>query len=80
MLLKFQTCCYQRKDIIKVILPRKLFQLSANNIDRQNNRCVDISLSKSNASSLGTHLTFDLGGQLRFGPDLEWLDIKEPKI
>ena len=29
-----------------------------------------------NASSLGTHLTFDLGGQLRFGPDLEWLDIK----
>ncbi|RCK60701.1 L-2-hydroxyglutarate dehydrogenase, mitochondrial [Candida viswanathii] len=30
-----------------------------------------------NASSLGTHLTFDLGGQLRFGPDLEWLDIKK---
>lgn len=29
-----------------------------------------------NASSLGTHLTFDLGGQLRFGPDLEWLNIK----
>lgn len=29
-----------------------------------------------NASSLGTHLTFDLGGQLRFGPDLEWLDPK----
>ncbi|KAK6199992.1 FAD dependent oxidoreductase [Scheffersomyces amazonensis] len=29
-----------------------------------------------NASSLGTHLTFDLGGQLRFGPDLEWLDIE----
>ncbi|KAK6462573.1 FAD dependent oxidoreductase [Scheffersomyces coipomensis] len=28
-----------------------------------------------NASSLGTHLTFDLGGQLRFGPDLEWLEI-----
>lgn len=27
-----------------------------------------------NASSLGTHLTFDLGGQLRFGPDLEWLE------
>lgn len=27
-----------------------------------------------NASSLGTHLTFDLGGQLRFGPDLEWID------
>lgn len=30
-----------------------------------------------NAASLGTHLTFDLGGQLRFGPDLEWLDIKK---
>lgn len=27
-----------------------------------------------NSSSLGTHLTFDLGGQLRFGPDLEWVD------
>lgn len=23
---------------------------------------------------LGTHLTFDLGGQARFGPDLEWVD------
>lgn len=29
-----------------------------------------------NASSLGTHLTFDLGGQLRFGPDLEWVDVE----
>ncbi|KAI5963302.1 uncharacterized protein KGF55_003094 [Candida pseudojiufengensis] len=28
-----------------------------------------------NAASLGTHLTFDLGGQLRFGPDLEWLNV-----
>lgn len=27
-----------------------------------------------NASSLGTHLTFDLGGQIRFGPDIEWLE------
>lgn len=26
-----------------------------------------------NAAGLGTHLTFDLGGQLRFGPDLEWI-------
>jgi L-2-hydroxyglutarate oxidase LhgO len=25
-------------------------------------------------ASLGTHLTLDLGGQLRFGPDLEWID------
>lgn len=25
-------------------------------------------------SSLGTHLTLDLGGQIRFGPDLEWVD------
>ncbi len=24
---------------------------------------------------LGVHLTLDLGGQARFGPDLEWLDI-----
>lgn len=30
-----------------------------------------------NAASLGTHLTFDLGGQLRFGPDLEWLDCHD---
>lgn len=30
-----------------------------------------------NAVSLGTHLTFDLGGQIRFGPDLEWLDIED---
>lgn len=29
---------------------------------------------RPNASGLGTHLTFDLGGQLRFGPDLEWVD------
>lgn len=29
------------------------------------------------ATSLGTHLTFDLGGQIKFGPDLEWLpDVK----
>lgn len=28
---------------------------------------------KPNAVLLGTHLTFDLGGQIRFGPDLEWL-------
>lgn len=32
---------------------------------------------KPNASALGTHLTFDLGGQLRFGPDVEWLNIKD---
>ncbi|KAI5951442.1 hypothetical protein KGF54_004516 [Candida jiufengensis] len=31
-----------------------------------------------NASSLGTHLTFDLGGQLKFGPDLEWLNTTNP--
>lgn len=23
---------------------------------------------------LGIHLTFDLGGQARFGPDVEWID------
>ena len=26
---------------------------------------------------LGVHLTLDLGGQAKFGPDVEWLDIKE---
>lgn len=30
-----------------------------------------------NATSLGTHLTFDMGGLIKFGPDLEWLDIEE---
>jgi L-2-hydroxyglutarate oxidase LhgO len=28
---------------------------------------------------LGVHLTFDLGGQSKFGPDLEWLDIATPQ-
>jgi len=27
---------------------------------------------------LGVHLTLDLGGQAKFGPDLEWLDVREP--
>ena len=27
---------------------------------------------------LGTHLTLDLGGQARFGPDVEWLDETDP--
>jgi L-2-hydroxyglutarate oxidase LhgO len=27
---------------------------------------------------LGVHLTLDLGGQARFGPDLEWLDLSDP--
>ncbi|CAH6718723.1 hypothetical protein CLIB1444_01S13102 [[Candida] jaroonii] len=31
-----------------------------------------------NAASLGTHLTFDMGGQIKFGPDLEMLDIEDP--
>ncbi|RLV93292.1 L-2-hydroxyglutarate dehydrogenase mitochondrial [Spathaspora sp. JA1] len=31
------------------------------------------------AASLGTHLTFDMAGQIRFGPDLEWLDIDDPQ-
>jgi L-2-hydroxyglutarate oxidase LhgO len=26
------------------------------------------------ASVLGVHVTLDLGGQCRFGPDLEWID------
>ena len=28
---------------------------------------------------LGTHLTLDLGGQAKFGPDIEWLDIAAPE-
>jgi L-2-hydroxyglutarate oxidase LhgO len=28
---------------------------------------------------LGVHLTLDLGGQARFGPDLEWLPGAEPQ-
>ena len=27
---------------------------------------------------LGVHLTLDLAGQVRFGPDLEWLDVSDP--
>jgi L-2-hydroxyglutarate oxidase LhgO len=28
---------------------------------------------------LGVHLTLDLGGQARFGPDLQWLDVQRPE-
>jgi L-2-hydroxyglutarate oxidase LhgO len=28
---------------------------------------------------LGVHLTLDLGGQAKFGPDLEWLDVASPE-
>jgi L-2-hydroxyglutarate oxidase LhgO len=28
---------------------------------------------------LGTHLTLDLGGQAKFGPDIEWLDVHQPE-
>lgn len=28
---------------------------------------------------LGTHLTLDLGGQAKFGPDIEWLDVRTPE-
>lgn len=27
---------------------------------------------------LGVHVTLDLAGQVRFGPDLEWLDVADP--
>ena len=30
--------------------------------------------------SLGTHLTLDLQGKIRFGPDLEWIDPAESEI
>ena len=29
-------------------------------------------------AGLGVHLTLDLAGQARFGPDVEWLDITSP--
>lgn len=28
---------------------------------------------------LGTHLTLDLGGQAKFGPDIEWLEVSTPE-
>ena len=28
---------------------------------------------------LGVHVTLDLGGQVKFGPDLEWLDVADPQ-
>ncbi len=30
------------------------------------------------SGGLGVHLTFDLGGSIRFGPDVEWLDAEDP--
>jgi L-2-hydroxyglutarate oxidase LhgO len=30
------------------------------------------------AAGLGVHLTLDLGGRARFGPDVEWLDAHDP--
>jgi L-2-hydroxyglutarate oxidase LhgO len=30
------------------------------------------------AAGLGVHLTLDLGGQARFGPDVEWLTVDHP--
>ena len=30
------------------------------------------------AAGLGVHLTLDLAGQARFGPDVEWLDVASP--
>jgi L-2-hydroxyglutarate oxidase LhgO len=30
------------------------------------------------AAGLGVHLTLDLAGQARFGPDVEWLDLTNP--
>lgn len=30
------------------------------------------------AGGLGTHLTLDMGGRARFGPDVEWLETRDP--
>ena len=32
------------------------------------------------AGGLGTHLTLDLGGQARFGPDVEWVDTRAYEV
>jgi len=32
------------------------------------------------AGGLGTHLTLDLGGQARFGPDVEWVDERDYRV
>lgn len=32
----------------------------------------------ADAASLGTHLTLDLSGSVRFGPDLEWVSARDP--
>ncbi len=29
----------------------------------------------ANSAGLGTHVTLDLGGNARFGPDVQWLDV-----
>lgn len=29
---------------------------------------------------LGVHITLDLGGQIKFGPDVEWLDFENPDM
>ena len=29
---------------------------------------------------LGVHLTLDLNGRMRFGPDVEWLDFNDPDM
>lgn len=31
------------------------------------------------ADGLGVHVTLDLAGQMRFGPDVEWLDVATPE-
>jgi L-2-hydroxyglutarate oxidase LhgO len=32
------------------------------------------------AAGLGVHLTLDLGGQARFGPDVEWIDAPDYEV
>ena len=32
------------------------------------------------AAGLGVHLTLDLGGQARFGPDVEWIDVENYEV
>ncbi len=42
--------------------------------------CPETGPSVHSLESLGTHLTLDLQGKIRFGPDLEWLDPLEADI
>ncbi|KAI9886675.1 MAG: hypothetical protein M1823_001519 [Watsoniomyces obsoletus] len=47
---------------------------SKNTTRIQNPRRLIYPVPRPDLAGLGTHLTFDLQGRLRFGPDVEWVD------